>query len=208
MSKVKMVQISKAQLIKILDAKGLSQRKLCEMINDADQYSGLTPEYLSKCLKEEKISASLMGAISRELDVIPEYLSGETDAPLPERWSKTEKSWSQELEIISAMMGLSLHHRLELSDLEPGDQESLSIMLQYVCYYFTANKGYLDSFKDCKGERITDGQLLDYIREIMEHGASKRDPEPLAKLKKDPRAKEKSQDPKKDAKKTAAKKTK
>lgn len=182
MSKVKMLEISKARLIKILDDKGLSQRKLCEMINAADRYSGLTPEYLSKCLKEGRISAFLMNAISRELDVIPEYLSGETDAPLPERWSKTEKAWSSENEITSAMVGLALHYRLELSDLDPGDQESLSTLLQYVCYYFTANRGYLDSFKDCAGDRITDGQLLDFIRELMEHGADKRDPEPLAKL--------------------------
>jgi len=38
----------------------------------------------------------------------------------------------------------------------------------------------------CKLQRgaADHGQLLDFIRELMEHGADKRDPEPLAKLEK------------------------
>jgi len=185
MSKDAMTRIDREQVKAILKEKGLSQKKLCEILEPTEFYpGGLAQEYFSRCLKNGKISVKLMDAIAKQLDVIPEYLSGETDAPLPERWSKTEKAWSSENEITSAMVGLALHYRLELSDLAPGDQESLSTLLQYVCYYFTANKGYLDSFKDCAGDRITDGQLLDFIRELMEHGADKRDPEPLAKLEK------------------------
>lgn len=185
MGKTRMVNIDKDRFKEILKKKGITQKELCKLMKDVETYTytgELSPEYLSRCLKQGTISGSLLGAIAEKLDVIPEYLSGETDAPLPERWSKTEKAWSSENEITSAMVGLALHHRLELSDLAPGDQESLSTLLQYVCYYFTANKGYLDSFKDCAGDRITDGQLLDFIRELMEHGADKRDPEPLAKL--------------------------
>ena len=183
MSKAKMVPIDRDNFKDILKKRGLTQRALCEQIDHPDYISTLTPEYLSKCLKSGYISATLTREISCKLDVTQDYLSGESAAPLPKRWDETENSWNNENETIAPMMGLALHHRLDLSDLSPGDQESLSIILQYVCYYFALNKGYLDSFKDCAGDRITDDQLFDIISELMAHdGANKREPESLDKF--------------------------
>lgn len=70
MSHERKSSINKERVIAILKEKGISQRELCQRI--VCDYS-----YFNRCLKNGMIGKGLFDLIAKELDVAPDYLSGE-----------------------------------------------------------------------------------------------------------------------------------
>ena len=167
MSKDAMTRIDREQVKAILKEKGLSQKKLCEILEPTEFYpGGLTQEYFSRCLKNGEISVKLMDAIAKQLDVAPDCLCGKTDLRKPYHLSRAEADYYQmdKSKLVSGIIGLSTLHQVELTDLDPEDQAALLKMLELTSLYFLKGKGYLEN---TGAQPITDGQLLDRFHEIL-----------------------------------------
>ena len=180
MSKIQMATIDREQLKRVLKERGLTQKKLCEIIEPTELYpGGLSEGYLSRCLKDGSISLVLRDAIAKALDVAPVCLSSRKDDYLiPYSMHQIEldavrnniamgKAFSQLTQTEAALeilLGLSTIHQVELSDLGADDQQGLLKMLELTSLYFLKGKGYLEN---TGAQPITDGQLLDRFHEIL-----------------------------------------
>lgn len=92
MSRERKAHIDKDRVKKILETKGISQRKFCSR-----EYLDCNYYYFNRCLKNGLIGEGLFYKIARKLDIAPDYLSGEYTPDIDSKKYKNSEMFYNDL---------------------------------------------------------------------------------------------------------------
>ena len=166
------VKIDPERVKEILTARGYTQKSFCESCEGLvpqtrKNMSGkMSPNYFNRRLnKLESFESDMLDFICKQLDVIPDYLTGASSIALPYRFSFIESDIDNEDDLAAAVLRRCTYGRCDVDSMKQKDLETYKLLLWSITGYFLENKGYMDFYGDEIG--YTDGRLLDDIREAM-----------------------------------------
>lgn len=166
------VKIDPERVKEILTARGYTQKSFCESCERLvpqtrkNMRGNMSPNYFNRRLNNLKsFESDMLDFICKQLDVIPDYLTGASSIALPYRFSFIESDIDSEDDLAAAVLRRYTYGRCDVDSMKQKDLETYELLLWSITGYFLENKGYMDFYGDEIG--YTDGRLLDNIREAM-----------------------------------------